>query len=402
MLAKINGFLSKLIIRIMGCSKIYLKLVFFFILITFPVYSLASQVSNENKEQEKKLNYIFEGSKEGYQCFRIPAVVTTKKGALLAFAEGRRNGCSDTGSIDLVMKRSLDGGETWGKLEILWHDDGNTCGNPSPVVDLTTGDIFILSTWNLGEDHESEIIAQNSKDTRRVFVLKSQNEGKSWSRPIEITSAVKLPNWTWYATGPGSGIQILGGKYKGRLVIASDHIEAVTKKYFSHTIYSDDHGETWILGGTTPLDQVNECEVVELSDHSLMLNMRNYDRNRSNRQLAYSDDGGESWKDMQHHPTLVEPICQASTLRFHYKDQVYIFFANPANTSNRVNMTLRLSKDDGKNWPIEKQIFQGPSAYSDLTTIDSENVGILYEGGHKSAYQGIIWESIGVGQLLEK
>ncbi|WP_247098161.1 sialidase family protein [Arenibacter sp. S6351L] len=383
-------------------SNTLMKRCLFLLLFVSWTSPLFSQSPKGGKEQEKTLNYIFEGGNEGYKCFRIPAVVTTKKGALLAFAEGRKNGCSDTGSIDLVMKRSTDGGKSWGKLEVLWHDEGNTCGNPSPVVDRTTGDIFLLSTWNLGEDHESEIIAQKSKDTRRVFVIKSENEGKSWSAPKEITSDVKLPNWTWYATGPGSGIQILGGKYKDRLVIASDHIEAVTKKYYSHTIYSDNHGSTWKLGGSTPLDQVNECEVVELSNHSLMLNMRNYDRNMSSRQLAYSDDGGESWKDMHHHESLIEPICQASTLRFDFKGQLYVLFANPANAKNRVNMTLRLSRDDGKTWPVEKQIFQGPSAYSDLTFIDRKNIGILYEGGYKSAYQGIIWESVSITKLLEK
>ena len=364
------------------------------------VYPLLSQSPKEKLEGAKTLNYIFEGGNENYKCFRIPAVVKTNEGTLLAFAEGRKNGCSDTGNIDLVMKRSSDGGKTWGKLEVLWHDEDNTCGNPSPVIDRITGIIFLLSTWNLGSDHESDIIAQKSKDTRRVFLLKSTNDGKSWSRPEEITSEVKLPNWTWYATGPGSGIQILGGKYKGRLVIACDHIEAVSQRYYSHTIYSDDHGATWKLGGSTPRDQVNECEVMELSDHSLMLNMRNYDRKMVSRQLAYSNDGGESWKDMHHHETLVEPICQASTLRFDLEDQVYFLFANPADNKNRVNMTLRLSKDDGKSWPIEKQIFPGPSAYSDLTPIDGKNIGILYEGGVESAYEGIIWESVGIKELL--
>ncbi|PXX31693.1 exo-alpha-sialidase [Arenibacter sp. ARW7G5Y1] len=386
----------------MTYSKLFLKHASIFAIVGLLTFPLASQTPKGEKEGGKMLNYIFEGGKEGYQCFRIPAVVTTVKGAILAFAEGRKNGCSDTGSIDLVMKRSTDGGETWGKLEVLWHDEGNTCGNPSPVVDRTTGDIFLLSTWNLGEDHESEIIAQKSKDTRRVFVLKSENDGKSWSRPVEITTDVKLPNWTWYATGPGSGIQILGGKYKDRLVIASDHIEAVTKKYYSHTIFSDDHGATWELGGSTPLDQVNECEVVELSDHRLLLNMRNYDRQMSSRQLAYSDDGGESWKDMYHHESLIEPICQASTLRFDFMGQVYILFANPADIKNRINMTLRLSSDDGKSWPIEKQIFPGPSAYSDLTARDGECLGILYEGGRESAYQGIIWETVNIRELLGK
>ncbi|MEG3656654.1 sialidase family protein [Arenibacter palladensis] len=372
----------------------------FILLLIFWVSPIISQAPKEKQEGLESLNFIFKGGNENYKCFRIPAVVTTNNGTLLAFAEGRKNGCSDTGDIDLVMKRSTDGGKTWGKLNVLWHDEGNTCGNPAPVVDEVTGDIFLLSTWNLGTDHESDIIAQKSEDTRRVFILKSTNDGKSWSRPKEITSDVKLPHWTWYATGPGSGIQILGGKYKGRLVIACDHIEGETKKYYSHTIFSDDHGSTWQLGGTTPQDQVNECEVVELSDHSLMLNMRNYDRNMSSRQLAYSYDGGESWKDMHHHETLVEPICQASTLRFQIKDHVYVLFVNPADVKNRVNMTLRLSKDDGKSWPIEKQIFPGPSAYSDLSLKDGENIGILYEGGRESAYEGIIWETVSIKELL--
>lgn len=373
----------------------------FFLCIAFSLltFSLFSQGSGE-KPGSPGLNYLFEGGTEGYDCFRIPAIVTTNEGVLLAFAEGRKNGCSDTGSIDLVMKRSTDGGRSWSGLQVVWQDGKNTCGNPAPVVDRTTGAIFLLSTWNLGEDHESEIIAQTSKDTRRVFLLKSTDDGLNWSKPKEITADVKMPSWTWYATGPGSGVQLMGGPYQDRLVIACDHIEEVTKKYYSHIIYSDDHGETWRLGGSTPKDKVNECEVVELSDHTLMLNMRNYDRSKSSRQLAFSTDGGGSWENMFHHQTLIEPICQASTLRVDFKGQPTILFLNPAHTQKRRNMTLRLSKDDGKSWPVEKQIFAGPSAYSDLSLVDEENIGILYEGGEQSAYQGIIWESVNMGELL--
>ena len=373
----------------------------FFLCIAFALLTcpMASQVSGK-KSEALELNYLFEAGTEEYACFRIPAIVTTNEGTLLAFAEGRKNGCSDTGSIDLVMKRSTDGGKSWSGLQVVWQDGENTCGNPAPVIDRTTGTIFLLSTWNLGEDHESEIIAQTSKDTRRVFLLKSTDEGLNWSRPKEITADVKMPGWTWYATGPGSGIQLLGGPYKGRLVIACDHIEEVTKKYYSHIIYSDDHGETWRLGGSTPKDKVNECEVVELSDHSLMLNMRNYDRSKSSRQLAFSLDGGESWENMYHHQTLIEPICQASTLRVDFKGRPTILFLNPADTEKRRNMTLRLSNDDGKSWPVAKQIFAGPSAYSDLTLVDKGNIGVLYEGGNQSAYQGIIWESVSMGELL--
>src|SRR5690606_3877854 len=124
------------------------------------------------------------------------------KGTLLAFAEGRKGGCSDTGDIDLLLKRSFDGGKTWGKLQVVWDDGENTCGNPAPVVDRETGQIFLLATWNLGTDHEKEIIKGKSKDTRRVFVSASVDDGETWKPMKEITKRVKRKAWTWYATGP--------------------------------------------------------------------------------------------------------------------------------------------------------------------------------------------------------
>jgi sialidase-1 len=182
------------------------------------------------------LNYIFESGTEGYQCFRIPAVVTTGNGTVLAFAEGRKKGCSDTGDIDLVMKRSVDHGKTWSKLEVLWDDGDNVCGNPAPVVDKLTGTIHLLCTWNLGEDHEKEIIDGRSSDTRRVFVMQSGEDGRRWTEAREITKDVKEDHWTWYATGPCHGIQLQHGKHAGRLLIPCDHIVAGTKKYYSHAV----------------------------------------------------------------------------------------------------------------------------------------------------------------------
>lgn len=374
--------------------RIYLALFFF----SFSC-SCAAQKSIQ-KAGTFESGYLFENGKDGYRCFRIPAVVTTKRGTIIAISEARKDGCSDTGNIDLVMKRSKDGGKTWGKLEVIWDDGPNTCGNPSPVVDRTTGDIFLLSTWNLGSDPEPKIIEQTSQDTRRVFVMKSEDDGVTWSKPDEITKDVKLSDWTWYATGPGSGIQIRGGEFKNRLVIACDHIEAHTKKYYSHVIYSDDHGKSWHLGGSTPKDQVNECEVVELSDNSLMLNMRNYDRSKNTRQIAYSMDGGNSWENMKHHESLIEPICQASTLHMDFRNQDMLLFLNPADKKKRINMTLKLSMDDGKTWPITKSIHPGPSAYSDLTKINKRQVGLLYEAGNENPYEGIVWETVNLKDLL--
>jgi len=345
---------------------------------------------------QKPLDYLFEAGTEGYQCFRIPALVTTTDGTLLAFAEGRKKGCSDTGDIDLVMKRSEDNGKTWSSLEVIWDDGENVCGNPAPVVDETTGNIHLLSTWNLGTDHEKDIIAGHSKDTRRVFVMKSDNDGKKWSTPVEITTTVKKDHWTWYATGPCHGIQLKKGGAAGRLLIPCDHIEAETKKYYSHSIFSDDHGETWELGGTTPQDQVNECTVAELSDGRVFLNMRNYDRTQKSRKIAYSEDGGGSWGNIKSDTNLVEPICQASLLSVGIAngEAPALFFLNPADKNERQQMTLRISRDNGQNWTGSMVLHQGPSAYSDLAILANGNLGCFYEAGESSPYQGIVFREI--------
>lgn len=343
-------------------------------------------------QQHAGLNYIFRSRAEGYSAFRIPAIVKTNSGRLLAFAEGRVDGTSDTGNIDLVMKTSDDNGKTWGPLKVVWNDGNNVCGNPAPVVDRQTGMIHLLMTWNLGEDHERQIIEQTGKDTRRVFVCRSADNGETWSEPEEITSSVKMGNWTWYATGPCHGIQLESGSKKGRLVIPCDHIEAGTKKYFSHVIYSDDHGKTWKTGGTTPQDQVNECTVAELPDGKLLLNMRNYDRTQKSRKISTSVDGGESWSDIRPDTFLIEPICQASLLAS--EDHRTLFFSNPANTNSRINMTIKTSEDEGKTWEIRKVLNSGASAYSDLVQIDENTLGCLYEGGKFSPYEGIVFNSI--------
>lgn len=340
------------------------------------------------------LNYLFKSNTEGYKCFRIPAIVITNKGTLLAFAEGRKNGCSDTGNIDLLMKRSADSGKTWSKLFVIWDDGNNVCGNPAPVVDKMTGVVHLLSTWNLGEDHESEIIAGTSNDTRRIFALSSTDDGKNWSTPKEITKSVIKENWTWYATGPGHGIQLEYGENKGRLIMACDHIEAESKKYFSHIIYSDDHGMTWQLGGQTIQDQVNECTIAELSNGDLMLNMRNYDRTHKARKIAISKDGGVTWGAIYPDKNLIEPICQASLLTVKNNKNSTLYFLNPANEDKRERMTLKKSVNNGKSWSVIKVLFAGPSAYSDLTLLGNGNLGCFYEAGNDIPYEGIVYEEV--------
>jgi sialidase-1 len=348
------------------------------------------------------LNYIYKAGNDGYACFRIPALLNTKNGVLLAFAEGRKNNCGDSGDIDLVLKRSKDGGKTWSVLQVVWSDSNNTCGNPVPIQDASTGKIILISTWNLGTYHEKQIKDQSSKDGRHIFILTSDNDGKDWLSPREITRQVKLAGWTWYATGPCHGLQIQTGKNKGRLVVPVNHVEGASGKNFAHIIYSDDHGLNWKLGNNTPQDMTNETTVAEIAKGGLMLNMRNANRAQKARLTTISTDGGQSWNDVQTDTTLIEPRCQGSLLNYQLsKHRSILFFSNPASKLSRSNLTLRVSLDDGKTWKYDKVIFPGPSAYSDIAVYHNTLVDCLYEAGLTKAYEGIAFKEINIKDLIK-
>jgi sialidase-1 len=305
----------------------------------------------------------------------------------------------------LLLKRSTDNGRSWSEQQVIWDDVGNTCGNPCPVVDRETGTIWLLMTWNRGDDEERKIIAQTSQDTRRVFVTFSKDDGITWAPPKEITADVKRAEWTWYATGPGAGIQIERGSHKGRLVIPCDHIEAETNHYYSHVITSDDHGQTWELGGRTPQHQVNECEVVELTGERLMLNMRNYDRSQRARKVSISSDGGLTWGDITPDPALIEPLCQASIRRYSWPDegtQDLVLFSNPAHETERMNVTVRLSRDGGQTWPHGKSLHPGPGAYSCLAVLPDGEAACLYEAGEDYRYESIVFARFSLAWLTER
>jgi sialidase-1 len=345
---------------------------------------------------------LWVGGQDGYQTYRIPALAVTANGTVLAFCEGRKASMSDTGDIDLLVKRSTDNGRTWSPQQIVWGDPGNTCGNPVPVVDRQTGTIWLLMAWNRGEDSGEQITARTSRDTRRVFVTGSNDDGLSWSAPREITGAVKHPDWTWYATGPGGGIQIEHGPHRGRLVIPCNHIEAATGQSYqnySNVFYSDDHGKRWQLGGRTPQPGVNECQVVELPGGRLLLNMRNYHDytkkvydSKRERQVSFSDDGGLTWTAPRPDPALIEPVCQGAIHRCCWAADGtpgVLLLSNPASRSERVNMTVRASFDEGDTWPVSHVIHPGPSGYSDLAVLANGEIACVFEAGEKHCVEQI-------------
>ena len=345
---------------------------------------------------------VYEAGMQGYSTFRIPAIIRTKKGALLAFAEARKDGSGDAGNIDLVVRRSDDGGRTWGDINIVWDDGGNCCGNPSPVVLRRSGRVVLLMTWNRGEDSENAILQRTANDSRRVYVAYSDDEGRSWSTPEEITASVKLPSWTWYATGPCHAIELWRNPHRGRIIVPCDHAEYNGRgsDYNAHLIYSDDGGESWHIGGV--MQGGNESTAVERKDGSLMLNSRwQVGRNRFARHYAISTDGGETLGEVVRDEQLPEPVCQGAIIGYSAKGKPtdHLLFVNPASIKRREHLTLRQSRDGGKVWDEGISLDEGFAAYSDLVVMPSGDVGILYERGSRTPYEEIVFVVISKGQF---
>lgn len=333
-----------------------------------------------NQTSELKQSVLWQGGADGYETYRIPALIAVDTKRVLAFCEGRVGGFADSGNIDIVYKVSDDSGKSWSVQKVLVDDGNNCCGNPAPVYDEKTKTLFLMYTWNHGGDKESAIKKRKSRDTRRVFVISSTDFGNTWTVPREITSEVKRADWTWYATGPGAGIQLGKGAHAGRLVVPCDHFDFAENLFHSHIVYSDDHGASWHIGGIAQ-SGTNECQVAELSDGSLLLNMRNFETKIKTRQRAKSTDGGTTWIALSPDSILIEPVCQASLRSsLNIFSKRFLFFSNPA-SEKRENMTLRISFDDGQSWPVSVLMCKGPSAYSAIEITKNKTVLCLYESG---------------------
>ena len=318
--------------------------------------------------------------------YRIPALTVTKKGTLLAFAEARRDNASDHGNIDAVVKRSEDGGKTWGPELIVAEDGDCTMGNPCPVVDQDTGRIWLHLCWNAHKPPSGGYKPGFGKDSRRAFVTYSDDDGKTWALAKEITKQVKKENWSWYATGPGGGIQLTRGKHKGRLIIPACNVTHPPKggqTLHGFIVYSDDHGKTWNIGEPTK-DGHNEAIAVELENGNVMLNCRlagHATRLEKHRGVSISKDGGQSFYRHYFDKTLLEPRCQGSLQRVRWaKDSKpgVIAFSNPAYPW-RTHVMVRYSYDDGRTWPAGRMIYPYTSAYSDVTVLPDGRVAVMFE-----------------------
>ncbi|MFF9197557.1 exo-alpha-sialidase [Streptomyces sp. NPDC014779] len=356
----------------------------------------------------------------GYAVYRIPAVVRTPAGTLLAFAEGRvLHGAGDSGAVDLVLRRSADGGCTWGPLSVVAAGHGDTRGNPAPVVDPASGDVVLLSSGNAGTATESAVLQGlvDAADGRRVYVQRSTDDGRSFSPPRDVTASVKRPDWRWYATGPGHALALGQGRHAGRLVVPADHSAAPPpgspdtgrepRHYGAHALLSDDGGRTWRIGATDATYDgwinSNETTAAELPDGSLFLSTRDQlGAAPGHRSAARSHDGGASLdRPFAPQPALATvPVVQGSLLYVSVLGRPgLLLFSAPSRPDRRAAATLWTSTDGGRTATPALTLSPRPAAYSDLVRVDEETIGVLYETGRRGPYESIAFRRVPLDRL---
>jgi sialidase-1 len=315
---------------------------------------------------------LFRAGEGGYPFYRGAAMLALPENRIIIFSTGRtempeknKPPYGDSGERHLYARISRDGGKSFGRPFLAAMDGPNTVACPCPVFDRQTGILWLFLCGNDGTTFEKEIIEKNGK--RRVLLLHSKDLGETWS-PIEnMTEILSKKEWTWYSTGPGHGLQARSG----RLILPCDHIvypldeNDAGQSYFSHTVYSTDHGMTWHIGADLS-PSTNECSLAEPRDGLLYMSARRFP-GHGLRGFSYSEDYGASWTPIAD-TDLPDPACEASvtTGLTAGKDGFYpLYLTNPADPKTRRNLTLRISYDGGVTWPESRHIEEGFSAYSD-------------------------------------
>lgn len=330
---------------------------------------------------------------DGVAAYRIPGLVTSNKGTLLGVYDIRYNNSADLQErVDIGLSRSTDGGQTWEPMRVAmtFGEEGglpsaqNGVGDPAILVDKKTGTISIVAAWTHGMGNgRAWFNSQDGMDknhTAQLVLAKSDDDGKTWSNPINITSQVKDPSWKFLLQGPGSGITM----QDGTLVFATQFIDS-TRVPNAGIMYSKDHGKTWKMHNYARTN-TTEAQVAEVEPGVLMLNMR--DNRGGSRAVSVTKDLGKTWTE---HPSnrsvLQESVCMASLIKVEAKDNVLnkgiLLFSNPNTTKGRHSITIKASLDGGLTFPNEYDVLLDEGhgwGYSCLTMIDKETVGILYEG----------------------
>ncbi|MEZ4841235.1 MAG: sialidase family protein [Flavobacteriaceae bacterium] len=321
-------------------------------------------------EVEQKLafqNLFDASSKDSISCYRIPAIVTAPNGDVIVAIDERVPSCGDlkwSNDINIVIRRSTDNGITWSNIEtVVDFPLGKSASDPSMIVDKITNNIFLFYNY---------MDLDNEKDVYYLHVVKSSDNGKTWSKPEDITSQIAKPEWKndFKFITSGRGIQTTSGKLLHCMVNLNNGM---------HVFGSDDHGKTWYFLDT-PIQPADESKIVELADGSLMVNARV--NKKGLRYVHTSSSQGKTW-ETKADSTLIDPGCNASIIRYTSVKEGYkknrLLFSNAKSEKDRVNMTIKISYDEGKTWSEGKTIYTGSSAYSSMTILKNGNIGLFFE-----------------------
>ncbi len=362
---------------------------------------------------------VFVPKADGFKSIRIPSVVVTQKGTVLAFAEGRAAE-ADQAKNKIVLKRSTDGGKTWGKIAVITEDGDRALNNPCTVVERQSGQVLLMYQSypaGIGErssqiqpGYEGELIVRN-------WLVTSNDEGATWSKPRDITRQTKREKVvTTVASGPGIGIQLRHGKHAGRILMPFN--EGPFGVWNIYAAYSDDQGKTWTMGEPAPgglidagkgkkTSTVNEAQFVELKDGSIRFNVRRW-AGKALRKTCVSDDGGITWSKVEDVSEHVDPSCMGSVLRYTDPadgEKSRLLYSGPQSTK-RENGTVFVSYDEGKTWPVKRVLRKESFAYSCLTRLPDGTIGCLYEaeGTRKIVFARISldWLTEGKDRLEQK
>lgn len=378
-----------------------------------------TQVSIDKKKQpvyrkgerfERRLGMgVRHAGDDGAAAYRIPGMVTSNDGSLLAVYDVRYNNSVDLQEhVDIGLSRSTDKGQTWEPMRIIM-DMGeygglpqaqNGVGDPAILVDKTTGTIWVVAAWTHGEGNArswwNSLQGMTPEETAQLMLVKSDDDGKTWSNPINITSQVKDPSWYFLLQGPGMGITM----QDGTLVFPIQFIDS-TRVPNAGVMYSKDHGANWKIHSLARTN-TTEAQVAEVEPGVLMLNMR--DNRGGSRAVSTTTDLGQTWTEhASSRKALQEPVCMASLIKVEAKDNVtgkdLLIFSNPNTTKNRNNITIKISEDGGITWPYEFLLDEGHGwGYSCLSMVDKETVGIIYE----SSQAHMLFQSVKLKEIMKK
>lgn len=313
---------------------------------------------------------VFEAGQDGIDSYRIPSIVTTSKGTLLAFCEARKISSTDKTPTDIVVKRSVDNGLTWSEIQFLTNGKKEAYMDPVALVDNVTETIFLFTNCWPSDDH--------SMKKNVAWVIKSLDDGQSWSEPENITADIIAKGHFMNGFGPGSGTQMQGSKFKNRLILPTRQSDG--KNHRNRIVYSDDHGKTWNIGN--PADVGGEYDITEVAPDTLFYTLR---AGSGLRKKAWSHDGGVSWSnsiiDRQIKTTSDYGGCQSSVLAING----ILLLTGPAGGDpdemheDRQNLKLYLSIDNGNTWDDNLLLFDKAAGYSNITNLSNGDIAIIFE-----------------------